>query len=562
MKKVIAVIVAIMLLLPTFVFGENTDVDVKIPDYDVKVNGVKIDTEHSQYPVLVYKGVTYFPMTSDYLAGIGLDLKFSNETGIKIDVKDTVKNLDQKFLGASNVLGSTVKAKLPNFAITVNDKVIDNANEEYPVLSYKNITYFPMTWRFAVTEFGWKTSWSNEAGFGINIVKEPVAPAEPEKKALTTTEIGKLTESVVKIIVEAVDGNTYSGSGFFYNDKGGIITNVHVLVAPEKVTIIDADGKEYSKDIIVKDYSILADLIVLDTKISNESYITLSDEVVEMGNEVYAIGSPMGLDNTLSEGIVSSISEKSIQMTAAVSPGSSGGPLLNKYGECIGVVTAKVEDGENIGFAVPSRYVMSLKGRFNYSVSDYTSALKKSELYELEDGLYIGVMKKDKAEGYGEFVDLDGDIILGVSDDHILNGYVSIFYSTGNITEGTFEDDDLTYGSYRHYSEDGVSVYVGEYEDWKYNGRGEWTDADGEYYKGEFKDGTYDGYGTLELPNGDKYVGFFKAGVYDGHGRLVYSNGAIHEGGFVDGKRSGNGTYTYSNGDVKTGVWENGEMLD
>jgi len=149
--------------------AESKEVDVTIPDYDVNVNGVIIDTGHSQYPVITYKGITYFPMTSDYLNGIGLGLNFSADEGLKMNVNSNVSILEQKFLGANNILGSKHKAQLAPFNVEVNGKLIDNANEEYPVLMYKNITYFPMTWRFAVTEFGWTTGWNNDTGFSISI---------------------------------------------------------------------------------------------------------------------------------------------------------------------------------------------------------------------------------------------------------------------------------------------------------------------------------------------------------------------------------------------------------
>lgn len=150
-------------------YAYPAELDVTIPEFDVTVNGVLIDTEHSQYPVITFKGVTYFPMTSDYLSGIGLGLNFSATAGLKINVKSDITDLEQNFLGAKNILGSNQKAQLAPFAIEVNGKKIKNSYEEFPILLYKDITYFPMTWRFAVTEFGWQTSWSNESGFNIAI---------------------------------------------------------------------------------------------------------------------------------------------------------------------------------------------------------------------------------------------------------------------------------------------------------------------------------------------------------------------------------------------------------
>ncbi len=143
---------------------------VTIPDFDVKVNGELIDTEHSQYPVISYKSITYFPMTSDYLAGIGLNLKFDSVEGLKINVKKDISALEQSFLGAENVLGSQQKAQIAAFPIEVNGKSVNNNLEEYPVLLYKNITYFPMTWKYAVEEFQWDTKWSDSDGLSIDAI--------------------------------------------------------------------------------------------------------------------------------------------------------------------------------------------------------------------------------------------------------------------------------------------------------------------------------------------------------------------------------------------------------
>lgn len=158
-------------------YGESQEVEVVIPDFTVRVNGETIKTKESQYPIIVYKNITYFPMTSDYLEGIGLTLSWSKETGISINKGDSVVKLEQKFLGASNQLKSRHTASVVSYPIMVNGRRIDNSSEAYPILNYKNITYFPMTWQFAVTEFGWQTKWSNETGLEIIIENGPKEPS-------------------------------------------------------------------------------------------------------------------------------------------------------------------------------------------------------------------------------------------------------------------------------------------------------------------------------------------------------------------------------------------------
>lgn len=191
MKRFLSVVL-LVLLITTATFGSNT-VSVSIPEFDVKVNGQLIDTEHSQYPVIRYKGITYFPMTSDYLAGIGLSLKWSQEDGLSISQSGTVGNFKQNFLGTANTLGSKHYAQLVEFPIKVNGKHIDNSAEEYPILLYKDITYFPMTWRFAVTEFGWQTKWDSNTGFEIHI-KEGNYQEKENKETPTQDEIDVITD--------------------------------------------------------------------------------------------------------------------------------------------------------------------------------------------------------------------------------------------------------------------------------------------------------------------------------------------------------------------------------
>lgn len=177
MKKVVLFLVMICMFVQ-FTYAASNEVEVIIPDFTVKVNGEVINTKESQYPIISYKNITYFPMTSDYLDGIGLTLSWSKESGIRISKGSSVVELEQKFLGATNRLNSKHKASIVSYPIMVNGRIIDNSTEQYPILSYKNVTYFPMTWQFAVTEFGWETKWSNETGLEIIIEGNQKKPIE------------------------------------------------------------------------------------------------------------------------------------------------------------------------------------------------------------------------------------------------------------------------------------------------------------------------------------------------------------------------------------------------
>ncbi len=168
MKKFM-LLLGIMLMLTTMSYGEEneTEVVVSVPEFDVRVNGQLIATEYSNYPIIQYKGITYFPMTWDYLNGIGLFLNWSETLGLEINKSSNVTELTQEFLQGNYELGAKLDAIIAEYPIRVNGQDIDNAQEEYPILSCNNVTYFPMTWRYAVTEFGWETEWSDTNGFGI-----------------------------------------------------------------------------------------------------------------------------------------------------------------------------------------------------------------------------------------------------------------------------------------------------------------------------------------------------------------------------------------------------------
>ncbi|MDE0687532.1 MAG: S1C family serine protease [Candidatus Poribacteria bacterium] len=107
------------------------------------------------------------------------------------------------------------------------------------------------------------------------------------------------------------------------------------------------------------------DLIILKVTAFGTQTISLGNsDYAQVGETVYAVGNPRGLEGTFSEGIISSIrpigSDKLIQITAPLSPGSSGGPILNRSGEVIGVSVLTIRDGQNLNFAIPSNYIKKL----------------------------------------------------------------------------------------------------------------------------------------------------------------------------------------------------------
>ncbi|MEA5486110.1 MULTISPECIES: HhoA/HhoB/HtrA family serine endopeptidase [Pseudanabaena] len=155
-----------------------------------------------------------------------------------------------------------------------------------------------------------------------------------------------------------------TGSGFIINKNGDIITNAHVVSGADKVTVILKDGRQIEGKVIGSDD--LTDIAVVQVKPDNNlpTVSIGSSANLQPGDWAIAIGNPLGLDNTVTAGIISAIGRNSgqigvdkrvsfIQTDAAINPGNSGGPLLNQNGEVIGVNTAIIQGAQGLGFAIP-----------------------------------------------------------------------------------------------------------------------------------------------------------------------------------------------------------------
>ena len=155
------------------------------------------------------------------------------------------------------------------------------------------------------------------------------------------------------------------GSGFVIDKEGHILTNYHVIADAREIWVTLHDRKKFKATIVGTDKS--HDLAIVQIKAPNLQPMTLGDSTnLQVGQKVYAIGNPFGLNGTLTRGIVSSIRQvqepdglvidEAIQTDAAINPGNSGGPLLNWHGEVIGIntmIASSVGQSAGIGFAIP-----------------------------------------------------------------------------------------------------------------------------------------------------------------------------------------------------------------
>jgi S1-C subfamily serine protease len=204
--------------------------------------------------------------------------------------------------------------------------------------------------------------------------KAPGARSDAPRAPLTPSDIAKLsTQSIVHI--EA--GSDKIGTGFIV-DKGGVIaTNLHVVAGESSIKVKLSDGTEYPVT-LVTGVDVDCDLALLKIATPRElPALRLGDsDAVTAGDQVVAIGNPLGLDNTVTAGLVSQIRRgcgrrdasgqrcerevSVLQISVAISPGSSGGPLFNAAGEVVGVTTGINTLGQSINFAMPGNYLKPL----------------------------------------------------------------------------------------------------------------------------------------------------------------------------------------------------------
>ena len=182
----------------------------------------------------------------------------------------------------------------------------------------------------------------------------------------------RVSPSVVLVTAVAIDPfkitnrvSSVIGSGFIISDDGLVLTNSHVVFGRQAITVTLDDGRKAQAKLLGADP--ILDLAVLRIPVPPEGHLktNLGDsEAVRIGEEVIAIGNPLGLEQTLTRGVVSGVNRilpespmslmlPLIQTDAPINPGNSGGPLLNRCGEVIGITTSILAEAQNIGFAVP-----------------------------------------------------------------------------------------------------------------------------------------------------------------------------------------------------------------
>lgn len=253
------------------------------------------------------------------------------------------------------------------------------------------------------------------------------------------SDVFKLAKpSMVSITASFNNGNKISGSGVIVG-KNEILTNCHVIKDANDITILFADKK--LANATFKGQVASLDLCALEAETNNRPLVlTISPTELQQGQIVYAIGDPLSLSTTISDGIVSAIREtnqgKLIQITNPISHGSSGGGLFDKNGRLIGITTFTLKYGQNLNFAIPADYRNSL-GLIVPEIQKVTQK-NQSKTYELTfKGVPLGATVEEFLKSFPNTVCYN-DEVLNESVNckgkgiYYLGEYSSEFFATFN----------------------------------------------------------------------------------------------------------------------------------
>ncbi len=208
-------------------------------------------------------------------------------------------------------------------------------------------------------------SHSGGARIALLGVLSAVAPLASGQVSLTTAQVAKRVSPSVVVIHGKTDSGDVLGSGFIVSKDGKVVTNLHVI-RDMKTASVQLAGGEVFDSVSVRAVDERRDLAVVQIAGFDLHALELGNsDALVVGEPLVIVGSPRGLEGTVTAGILSSVRDsgegfKVLQTDAAVNPGNSGGPLVNSKGQVVGVVSFKLLAAEGLNFAIPANYVRGL----------------------------------------------------------------------------------------------------------------------------------------------------------------------------------------------------------
>ncbi len=329
-----------------------------------------------------------------------------------------------------------------------------------------------------------ETDYSDKTDSSYSGLKLNSKPKDASTNSAYTSEyaFNKVSDSVVGVVcytneITSVEYCSSQGSGIIISSDGYVLTNAHVIGNSKTaylIQIVTSNGKTYTAGVV--GYDTRTDIAVLkadDAK--NLTPATFGDsDSIELGEDIIAVGNPGGLDyqNSITKGVVSAVNRelsssslvKYIQTDAAINPGNSGGPIVNLYGQVIGVATSKIvsEKYEGMGFAIPSATVSEIvnslikngyvAGRVKIGITGGTVSASTAQSYNIPQGILVqNITSGGPCDGteleVGDIItEADGQTVTSFSDIYeILEEYnpgdkITLkYYRTSDGTEGSIE---------------------------------------------------------------------------------------------------------------------------
>ncbi len=314
----------------------------------------------------------------------------------------------------------------------------------------------------------------------VKSVAKEVKPTKTESKPKESTPTKEVSQIIAESLpkVFTITNDSSQGSGFLINNKGDILTNAHVVEGSTVATILGNDGKEYQGTVIGYSNEVDIALIRVNELAERSPFSLETTNASKLGDEVIALGSPRGLENTATLGNISGVDRTFViephlydgiyQISAPLAPGSSGGPLLNKETEkVVAINSAKMNGEDSIGFSIP---LYKVKDTINQWSSSPMSEEAIQLLFYNGAGLYFyqdlydneayfdgGSYSEDYDDYYEEYDDYDYyDEQYQESEDEEYDS---------ELDESQYDDSESEYNYEDEYNDNSSYEEPGYYEE-------------------------------------------------------------------------------------------------
>ncbi|WP_337100243.1 S1C family serine protease [Paenibacillus sp. YIM B09110] len=250
-------------------------------------------------------------------------------------------------------------------------------------------------------------AWAIRAEVPKQLTGAPMLAISDDSRSKGSKTLKDVIFETQKLVVMIETESGTQGSGFLYNDKGDLITNAHVVAGAEEVKIKTADARELEGEVIGISTDIDVAVVRVPGLAGIEPLELVRDQKAEVGDEVLAVGSPLGFQNTVTTGIISGLGRSFdiepykysdlYQISAPIAPGNSGGPLVDQAsGAVLGINSAGIEQG-SIGFSIPIVNVIEMAEAWSAQPMDELPVFSFSDDSEL-------LPEKASMEEYAEYL--------------------------------------------------------------------------------------------------------------------------------------------------------------